>query len=283
MKMKAITPVFIVGVPGSGTTLLRVMLDSHPYIASGPEAPWLCGVYGKRRSVSLKKLYNDLIFKKRGPVYNFEGIEEQDVAKAVRSVMDTIMEKYCRSKGKTRWVEKTPNNITQIPFIHSIYPDAIYIHIMRDGRDVACSTVNRFGKRIKYDHDKKIRLKNTRLNALKRWRDWNSDFYRWKLEFKLRVHHLKYEELVMSPKETISEVLDFLEEPWSDQVVQYSEHEHDYPEWETGSREVKRYDRIHKRSVDRWKLEFTWIEKLQIKKRFDSYLVSHGYPPSKKQ
>ena len=222
-----------------------------------------------------------MIFQKRGPVYNFEGIEEQDVAKAVRSVMDTLMEKYCRSKGKTRWVEKTPNNITQIPFIHRIYPDAIYIHIMRDGRDVACSTVNRFGTRIRYDHEKNISFKNTRLKALKRWRDWNSDFYRWKQEFELRVHHLKYEELVTSPRETMSKVLDFIGEPWSDQVVQYSEHEHDYPEWEEGSRDVKRHDRIHKGSIGRWKLEFTWLEKLQTKKLFDSYLVSHGYPPSK--
>lgn len=57
---------FIIGVPRSGTTLLRIMLDSHPNLAVGPESPWIAGSYGNL--TSFRDLYYSLTKDSRSPV-----------------------------------------------------------------------------------------------------------------------------------------------------------------------------------------------------------------------
>ena len=56
---KMLSPIFIIGVPRSGTTLLRVILDSHTQIAAAPETPWILGGYGS--AFSLRMMICDLI------------------------------------------------------------------------------------------------------------------------------------------------------------------------------------------------------------------------------
>src|SRR5438046_2599807 len=64
----AFAPIFIIGVPRSGTTLLRVLLDSHSEIAGLPETPWLLGAYGSE--ISLKAMLSGLIDGPYGAVRN---------------------------------------------------------------------------------------------------------------------------------------------------------------------------------------------------------------------
>ena len=93
-----INPIFTIGVPRSGTTLLRVMLDSHPEIAAGPECPWISGSYSKTTSFS--DLYYSLVNDMRGPVRNFKGVSEDVIASALGSAISDIMRKYAEASGK---------------------------------------------------------------------------------------------------------------------------------------------------------------------------------------
>ena len=65
MQLDKITPIVILGVPRSGTTLLRVLLDSHSMVAGAPETPWLTGGYG---DFSIRSLVESLNDHKIGPV-----------------------------------------------------------------------------------------------------------------------------------------------------------------------------------------------------------------------
>lgn len=268
-------PVFIVGVPRSGTTLLRVILDSHPNLAVGPECPWIGGSYGNL--TSFKDMYRSLVNDQRGPVRNFEGISDDDVALAIGSAISNILQAYAIAQGKKRWVEKTPNHITDIPFIAKLFPRCKYIHIVRDGRDVACSSYN---ERVTWGPELingEERLPNTRLNALQRWCQWVSQFEKWQRQFNMDVCRIRYEDLLRNPRSVIEDVLDFIEEPWVEDVLNFKDFRHDMPAWEAGSRDVLRSSGFSKTSVDRWKKEFSDTERSIAASFADHTLLRLGY------
>lgn len=104
--------------------------------------------------------------------------------------------------GKSRWAEKTPKHIRRIPAILKLYPRAQIVLMVRDGRDVACSMMARFG-----DMQKGIRL-------------WVSD-NRAGLPFwtHSRVHVLKYEDLVRKTERSLRALFAFLQEPYESDVT----------------------------------------------------------------
>jgi protein-tyrosine sulfotransferase len=268
-------PIFIVGVPRSGTTLLRVMLDSHPNLAVGPECPWIGGSYGDL--TSFRDLYQSLVTDRRGPIRNFEGITEAHVAEALGKAIAGILDAYALARGKQRWLEKTPNHIADIPFIVKLFPRCKFIHIVRDGRDVACSS---FAESVTWGGELYFGEKpipNTRLNALLRWCSWLSQFQRWAKELNLEVCQIQYESLIAEPRPTLEKILRFIEEPWSDLVFAYQDHDHDLPDWEAGSRDVSQKLGISQESIGRWKREFTAVERSMAASMADHLLLKLGY------
>ncbi len=268
-------PVFIVGVPRSGTTLLRVVLDSHPNLAVGPECPWISGNYGQ--VVSFRHLYESLISHKSGPIQNFNYIDEKVVAASLGKAIGDILQVYAESNGKQRWIEKTPDNIAFIPFLKTVFPKAKYIHIIRDGRDVAVSSYqarHQWGTHINCNGK---RLENTIINCLKRWNLWLSQFQQWIVEFDLDVHALKYEDFIANPRKTVEGVLSFIDEPWDDRVLNYLDFSHDLPSREMGTKDVISKEKFSSDSVGRWKIDFVLTDKLRYKFVAGKTLKQFGY------
>jgi hypothetical protein len=108
----ASNPIFIIGVPRSGTTLLRVLLDSHPNIASGPETPWFCA----HHPTIIGALVDYLCNVRHGYCQNFDG-SRHEVFTAARAFVDTLLSSYARRKGQSRWAEKSPENLRFLPFL----------------------------------------------------------------------------------------------------------------------------------------------------------------------
>lgn len=109
-------PIFVLGVPHSGTSWLGRVISQHPDIAYLPEANfvWMWGNAHKE---------NDLL-------------TAEDLTPRIK---DHIYKKICRhvrSEGALRVCDKTPRNSLRIPFIYSLFPDAKIILIIRDGRSV---------------------------------------------------------------------------------------------------------------------------------------------------
>lgn len=268
-------PVFIIGVPRSGTTLLRIMLDSHPNLAVGSECPWFCRSYCD--VTSFKDLYLSLVEDRYGPVRNFEGVSEAHVTLALGEAISSILSAYAHGRGKKRWLEKTPNHITEIPFIVKLFPQSKYIHIIRDGRDVACSSFKErvtWGKQLQNREEK---VTNTRLNALQRWCRWVAQFEKWKQEYELDICQISYEDLVRNPRPTLEKILQFIEESWSEDVLNYGKQKHDIPDWEAGSRDVSQKPKISDEGIGRWKTEFSDTERLIAASFADSMLTKFGY------
>jgi Sulfotransferase family len=140
----------IVGVPRSGTTLLRFMLDSHPELAIPPETgfltlgPKLKGSGDKLRKQFFRALIN---YPKPAPGWpDFEIAEEAFWAALTQIIPFTIAEGYrafyrlyAARFGKLRWGDKTPLYCLSLPAIRQLLPEARFSHIIRDGRDAALS------------------------------------------------------------------------------------------------------------------------------------------------
>jgi len=272
------SPVFILGVPRSGTTLLRVLFDSHPQFACGPEAPWLA-----RGAHSLKQLYYYMADDKFGYVANF-GVSREVLRDRFASYVNSIFMAYAEKKGKSRWVEKTPDNCLDIPFLIELFPDAKFIHIVRDGRDVACSTaiLSRERKAISSWHsdnllmDDGVVVKNTIHNAALRWEVWNRIIEE-NLEKAKHKIIVKYEDLVTETHITLTHLLEFIGEEYVHSMTDIEKFHHDLPEWEWGSRDIKRAKGISKRSLARWEKQLLPREISQIEASVGATLLKYGY------
>jgi len=136
-------PVIILGVGRSGTTLLRVMLDRNSELAIPYETffvPQLAHRHGRRPK--LDAFLDDLA--RLRTLYDW-GITPDDVRPRLREGMTTseaitaIFETYAERQGKARWGDKTPLYMQQLPLLERLFPEAIWVHLVRDGRDAALS------------------------------------------------------------------------------------------------------------------------------------------------
>jgi Sulfotransferase family len=136
-------PLILLGVSRSGTTLLRVILDRSPGLAIPDESffiPLLARRHG--RTIDAERFLSDV---SRIPAIREWGISVADVAPRLPSGMPTgdaiaaIFEAYAAAAGKPRWGDKTPMYMRHLALLEKLFPDAQYVHLIRDGRDAALS------------------------------------------------------------------------------------------------------------------------------------------------
>jgi hypothetical protein len=271
----AFAPIFIVGVPRSGTTLLRVLLDSHSQILALPETPWLLGTYGG--DASLRGLLNGLWEGRYGLVRNVAGMEREHVRQAGLDFLDSLFRPVLVRRGKKIVAFKTPADIRHLDFVTEFLPDARYIHITRDGRDVAMSQLAKKGS---FFHDLREYRRLSYANVFRRWVDWEQKVRTTLYRGGLKVIHLRYEDLIANPERELRRVMDFLGLPFERTMLDYASQDHDYPAWEAGSTDVAGHSAISAASVAKWRGAKMSVEMLHTLLRYDSFLIELGYPSS---
>ncbi|MEV0581670.1 sulfotransferase [Nonomuraea sp. NPDC050310] len=145
-------PVFVIGCPRSGTTMLQLMLHSHPRIAVAPETRFVIPAYQRRRAFGDMRLAErrrslaEWIAGDRSTKFRELGIDKDDFVREVvdgpgsfGSVLGIAFRMYAERFGKARWGDKRPSYVKQVDLLRRLFPDAQFIHLVRDGRDCVSS------------------------------------------------------------------------------------------------------------------------------------------------
>jgi len=195
-------PVFLVGAMGSGTTLIRLMLDSHERIAIPSETGFMRAVTANR-CIPFWRL--------GGQWYHRLGWSEEEMDAALRQFYSGLFERFARQHGKQRWGEKTPNHTWHMTEIARLFPDAVFIGMVRHPGGAATSLHNRF------------HLKFSWPLAVGNWRRLNVAMVERATALGDRFVLCRYEDLVLEPESTMRELLAWLGEPWSAKVLAHHE------------------------------------------------------------
>jgi hypothetical protein len=148
-------PFFVVGYPRSGTTLLRFMLASHPRLFIPDETGFIpfLGVPADRplsrhevrrvthRIAHLNREWQDVVAEP-------PALEGTLVEPRLGELIDALFRRRMRGTAAVRWGDKTPLYVLHIPTLAAIFPTARFIHLVRDGRDVAASAIAKWGRRF---------------------------------------------------------------------------------------------------------------------------------------
>ena len=232
-------PIFIIGSERSGTTLLYNILTTHPDVCwfsaitdrfqSLPEIAFIhrivdvpvLGPYIKRLILKATKGHHLIISPREGAsIYyahftNDRRLTERDLVKSKEISFKKIISAHLQMTGKPRFLTKRPMNIQRIRLLNAMFPDAYFIHIIRDGRAAASSFFQTSWWR---DHDfwwlgqQKRSGRSTKdpvaLCAL-HWRNTVAEVLCNKALLKTRYKEIRYESFVQDVRGTVAAILNF--------------------------------------------------------------------------
>jgi Sulfotransferase family len=194
-------PIFIVGTMRSGSTLFRLVLDAHPRIAISEETGFMGAVAATKRIPNWH----------RGEGW-FEriGWTEDELDARLREFWSGMFERHALAEGKQRWGEKTPFHSRHMSSMATVFPDAVFVGIVRHPGAVVHSLMRKFHYGI--------------ADAAAYWDVTNREILRRGVELGAdRFALVRYEDLVQQPKETLLELFEWLDEPWSDDVLHHND------------------------------------------------------------
>jgi LPS sulfotransferase NodH len=271
-------PVFIVGCPRSGTSFLY-----HLLLSAGGFARFhtqmnvfdvLEPIFGDLRSpANKKKMMREWLRSKAFAVSGLEAAEiEAKVMEECSNGSDFIrivMEEVARKQDVDRWIDSTPTNVPHMLRISRDFPEARFIHIIRDARDVALSLDKRHWSRpLPWDKDRSL------LAAGLYW-EWIVRKGRsYGATLGPRYLEVRYEDLVEQPQSALKKIGEFLQQELDYARIQ-----------ETSVGSVKKpltsfkedLKDGHFTPVGRWREKFPAAQLVWFERLVGSYLVELGY------
>lgn len=253
------------------------MLHSHPRIAIPYESHFITDYVARAESYgdlgvrdNLERLVNDILdedlLKKWDHEFDSRRIVESITEPDVGAVVEAIYAQYCESKGKSRWGDKS-DYLTRIDVINKLFPNAQFVHCVRDGRDVANSVM-----RLPWGPSDIVRAAEWWSMSVRLGRSMG------RMLPEGRYTEVRYEDLVQAPGRVLRDLCSFLEEEYSDQMLEFhTEAAKAIPDTRKGQHQNVG-SKLNKSRAAAWTREMSQV-KIKI---FDHYagneLAAFGYP-----
>jgi hypothetical protein len=208
---------FIVGAARSGTTLLRLMLDAHPQLAIPSETHFVPALlaFSEEAGDPRERFLHEIISHPLWPDFRLDPSAFRQRVKGLPTFspgdgLRVFYTLYAERFGKSRWGDKTPLYILQMRAIQEALPEAAFVHLIRDGRDVLASI-------------KGLWFRPGSAADTARW--WTGRI-RAAREQAAHLHsylEVRYEDLLTATETVLRQVCAFLDLPWDEAMLRYYE------------------------------------------------------------
>lgn len=195
-------PVFIVGMPRSGTSLVEQILASHPK------------VFGLGESNEINNIVNDLSHNKP---YDYaqalQLVNQEKLAGLSKRYLNHAEKAACDA---VRITDKMPANVFNLGLIMQIFPKARILHCKRDPRDTCLS--------IYFQHfSRGLSFSNDLVDIVNYYRSYAQIVKHWKNVLNIPIMDIEYTELVADLEGSIVEILDFIDLEWNENCLNFNQ------------------------------------------------------------
>ncbi len=209
------TPVFVLGCPRSGTTVLYHMLLSAGnfavYRAESNVFNLLVPRFGGMRSAADRRSLLNTWLKSK--LFRVSGLDAGEISEKIMDeccgggdFLRIVMDEVAHKQGMTRWAECTPDHLLYMEEIKRQIPDALFIHIIRDGRDVALSYAQQgWSYPLPWDRGERLGVAGLYWEwAVRKGREQGRDLG-------ADYQEVRFEDLVANPRPTLSRLGEFID------------------------------------------------------------------------
>lgn len=295
------SPIFIIGNPRSGTTLLRLLLTSHRRICIPPECGFAVWLFDKHHDYKparetvpsshglnkreLWQIAAEICATRKFHTWkvNIDDVKEEFIQRKPQNyaeIVAAVYELYATKSFKVgaRWGDKNNYYLNHIETIHTLFPDSVFIHIVRDCRDVVCSYREIASRTISSSY--KPELPNDVAQAAIQWNANLSQIRRSfdALEWK-NVLEITYESLVANATDELKRICLFLGEEFDQGMLTFFEGNRnlslepsEFLQWKEHTLKP-----VDESKVKRFKQELTQHELSTIESLAGETLKQYGY------
>jgi hypothetical protein len=204
-------PIFVVGMPRSGTSLVSVILNAHSEIAISPETHYFtrCWDGADVNGTGHARQLLDCLLRQPGVGDIGFSSEEVRVIKerlttvedpGHREILEAVLARFASRSDKPYWGEKTPSHLEYVQVIHKIFPEAVFVGMIRDPRDVSLSL-----RRVPWNQYQ------TAVDHAIRWRRYARLSDELVKRSDVPFFELRYEDLLEAPEVMLRKLCGFLD------------------------------------------------------------------------
>ncbi len=278
-------PIFIVGANRSGTTLLRLLLNAHSEIAIPDEINYFYGF--TKTEISYEAWTEPQLsaaeyeaFVDRFLDANRPKVRELDLSSVRAEILDgpqdfrrpyqVLLTRWAAHYGKARWGEKTPGNIYHSNILIDMFPDARFLHVVRDPRGGVASM-----QRVSFFSSDATFNALNRHKIMTHGRDWLARAVPADQRMEVR-----YEDLVGAPQHTLGRICGFLETAYEPEMLRFHQNADRFMLDEAASTYNQTATRpISPTEAEKWRSQLSESEIAIIERVCADEMDEFGYAP----
>ena len=271
-------PVFVVGMPRSGTTLLSRLLGAHPALVVAPETHYFTRCWDGApiaNAAAAQRMLDRLLRQPGVQDMALTENETQRIRERVRTapspthadVLRALLDTYTARTGAPAWGEKTPDHLRVVPEMARQFPEAVFVAITRDPRDVCLSLRSMPWSRA------------TLPEQAWTWRTYARRTQKYRQAYGERFHALRYEDLLAAPEATLRDVCAFLGTSFAPGMLGAPDRSPTQPfDAEREPWKAKSARQIDPTNRGKWRTQMPEAERAIVEQVAGRWLATYGYP-----